>query len=69
MGIAGAFTSQAGLSGQIWDDADPTFNNYIYGYHVQHGHVALKAKVFKDLDYRKELKTYPQNRWISLWNK
>jgi opacity protein-like surface antigen len=52
VGIAGAFTSQAGLSGQIWDDADPAFNNYIYGYHIQHGHVALKAKVFKDLDYR-----------------
>lgn len=51
VGIAGALTSQAGLSGQIWDDADPTFNNYVYGYHVQHGHVALKAKVFKDLEY------------------
>jgi len=51
VGIAGAFTSQAGLSGQIWDDADPSFNNYVYGYHVQHGHVALKAKVFKDLEY------------------
>ncbi len=51
VGIAGALTSQAVLSGQIWDDADPAFNNYIYGYHIQHGHVALKAKVFKDLDY------------------
>ena len=51
VGIAGALTSQAGLSGQIWDDADPTFNNYVYGYHVQHGHVALKAKVFRDLEY------------------
>lgn len=51
VGIAGALTSQAGLSGQIWDDADPTFNNYVYGYHVQHGHVALKAKVFKDINY------------------
>ena len=27
IGIAGALTSQAGLSGQIWDDADPSFNN------------------------------------------
>ena len=51
VGIAGAITSQAGLSGEIWDDADPSFNNYVYGYHVQHGHVALKAKVFKDLEY------------------
>lgn len=51
IGVAGALTSQAGLSGQIWDDADSQFNNYIYGYHIQHGHVALKAKVFKDLEY------------------
>ncbi len=51
IGIAGALTSQVGLSGQILDDADPQFNNYVYGYHIQHGHVALKAKVFKDLDY------------------
>jgi opacity protein-like surface antigen len=51
LGIAGALTSQAGLSGQIFDDADSQFNNYVYGYHIQHGHVALKAKVFKDLEY------------------
>lgn len=51
LGLAATLTSQVGLSGQIWDDADPTFNNYVYGYHVQHGHVALKAKVFKDLEY------------------
>ena len=51
IGIAGALTSQAGLSGEIWDDASPQFNNYVYGYHIQHGHVALKAKVFKELSY------------------
>ena len=51
VGIAGALTSQAGLSGEIWDDADPNFNNYVYGYHIQHSHVAIKAKVFKDLSY------------------
>jgi opacity protein-like surface antigen len=51
VGIAGALTSQVSLSGQIWDDADPTFNNYVYGYHIQHGYVALKAKIFKDLEY------------------
>ena len=49
IGISGALTSQAGLSGEIWDDGDAAFNNYVYGYHIQHGHVALKAKVFKDL--------------------
>lgn len=58
IGVEGALTSKAGLSGQIWDDADPEFNNFIYGYHLQHRHVALKAKLFKDLAYA----IYP---WIS----
>lgn len=48
LGLAGALTSQASLSGQIWDDANPEFNNYQYGYLIQHGQIALKAKVFKD---------------------
>lgn len=51
IGIAGALTSQTSLSGQIWDDADAQFNNYTYGYHIQHSHVALKAKLFKDMNY------------------
>jgi opacity protein-like surface antigen len=51
IGITGALTSKAGLSGEIWDDADPIFNNYVYGYHIQHSHVGLKAKVFKDIGY------------------
>lgn len=51
IGVAGALTSQAGLSGEIWDDADPSLNNSAYGYHIQHSHVALKAKVFKDMSY------------------
>lgn len=51
-GVEGALTSQAGLSGYIWDvPNDPAFNNFIYGYHLQHSHVALKAKLFKDLSY------------------
>ena len=51
LGIAGALTSPINLSGNIWDDADPAFNNYSYNYQVQHGHIALKAKVFKDSSY------------------
>ena len=51
VGIAGALTSAATITGNIWDDADPAFNNYSYGYRVQHGHIALKAKVFKETSY------------------
>lgn len=50
-GIAGALTSPVSVSGDIWDDADPTFNNYTYSFQLQHGHVALKAKVFKQTTY------------------
>ncbi len=50
-GIAGALTSPVKVAGNIWDDADSTFNNYTYNYQVQHGHIGLKAKVFKDISY------------------
>lgn len=48
LGFAVATTSNANLSGNIWDDADPTFNNYIYGYQVQHTHIAVKGKLLTD---------------------
>lgn len=51
IGIAGALTSPVRVSGNIWDDGDSTFNNYTYSYQAQHGHVALKAKVFKQSAY------------------
>ncbi len=51
LGITGALTSPVNVSGNIWDDADPTFDNYSYNYRLQHGHIALKAKVFKDTPY------------------
>lgn len=52
IGVAGALTSQAGLSGEILDFADPMFNNHVYGYKIQHSHVALKGKIFKDIGYK-----------------
>jgi opacity protein-like surface antigen len=51
IGIAAAVTSNAKLSGNIWDDADSTFNNYSYGYQVQHTHVAVKGKLLADRGY------------------
>ncbi|MGC1183225.1 outer membrane protein [Legionella sp.] len=51
LGIAVATTSQAGLSGEIWDDGDPLFNNYSYNYQVRHTHVALKGKLLADRGY------------------
>lgn len=51
LGLAVVATSNADLSGMIWDDADPQFDNYTYSYKVQHTHVAVKGKLLADLDY------------------
>ncbi|OGV35609.1 MAG: hypothetical protein A3E88_06590 [Legionellales bacterium RIFCSPHIGHO2_12_FULL_35_11] len=51
LGIAVAVTSNAKLSGYIWDDADSTFNNYSYGYQIQHTHVAVKGKLLSNRGY------------------
>ena len=45
LGIAAVATSYAQLKGDIWEDADPNFNNYIYTYNLTHTHVALKGKL------------------------
>ena len=51
LGLAIAATSDAKLSGEIWDDADSEFSNYIYSYKVQHTHVAVKGKLLADMGY------------------
>lgn len=51
IGLAVAVTSDAKLSGNIWDDADSTFNNYSYSYQVQHTHIAVKGKILADRGY------------------
>ncbi|MDP1604134.1 MAG: porin family protein [Legionella sp.] len=51
IGLALMATSAARLSGDIWDDADPQFNNYTYDYKVNHAHLAVKGKLFLDRGY------------------
>lgn len=51
LGLAVAATSNATLSGAIWDDADPEFNNYTYNYKIQHTHVAAKGKLLADTGF------------------
>lgn len=51
LGLAVAATSNASLSGAIWDDADPEFDNYTYRYKIQHTHVAVKGKLLADAGY------------------
>lgn len=51
LGVALAAAGNAKLSGNIWDDADPEFNNYTYNYQVNHAHIALKGKLLADAGY------------------
>lgn len=51
LGMEVATTGNARLKGQIWDDAEPQFNNYNYYYKVNHTHLDLKAKLLANLGY------------------
>ena len=51
MGLAIAANSTASLSGAIWDDANPQFNNFIYSYKIQHTDIALKGKFLANQDF------------------
>lgn len=51
LGLAVGATTDATLSGIIWDDADPAFNNFSYRYKVQHMHIAAKGKLLADMCY------------------
>jgi len=56
IGLAVAAASNTRLSGSIWDDADPQFNNYVYRYHIQHTHIAVKGKLLAEKGY-----------WLTPW--
>lgn len=48
LGLALAAAGNARRTGQIWDDTDPEFNNYVFSYQIYHAHVALKGKLLID---------------------
>ncbi|MDF1647137.1 MAG: porin family protein [Legionellaceae bacterium] len=48
LGIALAATDNVKFSGDIWEDADPNFNNYRYNYEAVFAHIAIKGKLFYD---------------------
>ena len=48
IGVAVAGTGDTKVSGKIWDDSIPAFDNYNYSYNVQHWHVALKGKALTE---------------------
>lgn len=44
-GLAVAASSDATLTGNVWDDGDPEFNNFYYNYKINHAHIAAKGKL------------------------
>ena len=51
LGIAVAAASTDHLSGDIWDDADPQFNNFNYHYKINHTYLGLKGKILSAMDF------------------
>ena len=49
LGLALAATTDAKLHGDIWEDADPDFNNYTYSYKIKHAHIAVKGNLLADI--------------------
>lgn len=49
LGIAIAGVNNLALTGDIWEDADPDFNNYNYKYNIQHAHIAVKARLLTEV--------------------
>lgn len=50
MGLEIEAVHNAQLTGTIWEDADPGFNNYNYTYNVNHKQLAIKGKVLSDVN-------------------
>lgn len=51
IGIAIAKSSHADLHGDVWEDADPDFNNYTYAYKINHSHIAIKGVLLTPIQY------------------
>ena len=48
LGLELALASHAQVTGDIWDDANPNLNNFIYRYKLSHSHLAIKSKFIVD---------------------
>ena len=50
-GLAIAGGSDANLNGDIWEDADPAFNNYTYSYYINEARITAKGNLLIDPHY------------------
>ncbi len=51
LGVDIATAGNAKLQGDIWEDADPNFNNFNYSYKVRHTHVAIQGRLIDDVGF------------------
>lgn len=50
LGVEGEMAHNAQLTGTIWEDANPNFNNYNYSFDVNHSQIAIKGKLLSDVN-------------------
>ncbi len=50
IGVTFAMAGNARLQGDIWDDAEPLFNNHTYQYKIQHTHLAVEGGLLFEQD-------------------
>ena len=58
LGVALAGSDAAKLSGSIWHDADPNFNNFTYSAKINQARLLFKSKLFAPIDELNELSPY-----------
>lgn len=51
LGLALSTTTAVTLKGDIYEDADPNFNNYYYSYKIRNSRLAIKGLVLYDTGY------------------
>lgn len=51
LGLAIAKSSRATLTGDVWEDANPEFDNFTYTYAINHMHIAGKGKILADMGW------------------
>lgn len=45
LGLSVVAADNVKLTGDIWEDADPDFNNFSYSYKINHTHIAIKGRL------------------------
>lgn len=51
LGLTVSASSNATFNGDVWENADPAYNNYTYQYKVNHAHIGIKGLLLADVNY------------------